>query len=280
MSYKLSNNIELPNIGYGTWRLKNNEDTIEIIKNAVSSGYRLFDTAIAYGNIETIGKGLKESKIKREELFITSKLWNDSRKYDDVIKACKDTIKKLDCKYLDLYLIHWPASPALFDDWVEKNNETWKAFEYLYEKGLVKAIGVCNFKVHQLEPLLKSAKIPPMVNQIEYHVGQTQQDIVDYCFKNNIVVEAWSPLGSGKMLKVEELQKIAEKYGVTTAQLCIKFCLQNNVLPIPKSKDKDRMKNNLDVDSFTISDEDMKLLNEMPYLGGSGLDSDTVTLFG
>lgn len=280
MKYKLSNEIEIPSIGYGTWRLKNKEETIDIIKNAVEVGYRLFDTAIAYGNLKTIGEGLKQSKIKREELFITSKLWNDSRKYEEVIEACKNTIKELDCEYLDLYLIHWPASPALYEDWKEKNNETWKAFEYLYNEGYVKAIGVCNFKTHQLEPLLESCTIRPMVNQIEYHIGQRQQEIVDYCREKNILVEAWSPLGSGKMLKIEELQKIAEKYNVSTAQLCIKFCLQNNVLPIPKSKDKQRMKENLETNDFVISDEDMKLLNEMPYLGGSGLDSDTVTLFG
>lgn len=270
----------MPSIGYGTWRLKNNDETIEIIKNAVDAGYRLFDTAIAYGNTATIGRGLKESKIKREELFITSKLWNDSRKYDEVIEACKKTIAELNCDYLDLYLIHWPASPALYEDWIEKNNETWRAFEYLYNEGLVKAIGVCNFKKHQLEPLIKNAKIIPMVNQIEFHIGQMQEETVDYCKKNNIIVEAWSPLGSGKMLKVEELQKMADKYNVSTAQLCIKWCLQNGVLPIPKSKDKGRMKQNLDVFDFEISKEDMKTLNEMPYVGGSGLDSDTITLFG
>ena len=280
MEYKLHNGLKMPSIGYGTWRLKNNDETIEIIKNAVDAGYRLFDTAIAYGNTATIGRGLKESKIKREELFITSKLWNDSRKYDEVIDACKKTIEELGCEYLDLYLIHWPASPALFEDWIEKNNETWRAFEYLYNEGLVKAIGVCNFKKHQLEPLIKNAKIIPMVNQIEFHIGQMQEETVDYCKKNNIIVEAWSPLGSGKMLKVEELQKMADKYNVSTAQLCIKWCLQNGVLPIPKSKDKDRMKQNLDVFDFEISKEDMKTLNEMPYVGGSGLDSDTVTLFG
>lgn len=280
MEYTLSNGKKIPNIGYGTWRLKNNDDTVEIIKTAVKAGYRLFDTAIAYGNIGAVGKGLKESKINREELFITSKLWNDSRKYDEVIEACKKTIDELQCDYLDLYLIHWPASPALFDDWASKNNETWKAFEYLYKEGLVKAIGVCNFKKHQLEPLIENASIKPMVNQIEFHIGQMQEEVLEYCFNNDILVEAWSPLGSGKMLKVEELQQMAEKYNVTTAQLCIRWCIQNNVLPIPKSKNEDRMKQNLDVFDFEISEEDMKTLNEMPYVGGSGLDSDTITLFG
>ena len=144
---KLNNGIIIPPIGFGTWKLKNNDETVEIIKEAIGCGYRHIDTAFAYGNEETIGKGIKASNINRKELFITGKLWNDDRGYENIINACKRTIKNLNCEYLDLYLIHWPASKAVHDDWIEINNETWKAFEYLYEQGLVKAIGVCNFKV-------------------------------------------------------------------------------------------------------------------------------------
>lgn len=277
--YVLREKIEIPSIGFGTWKLKNDESTIEVIKNAIECGYRHFDTAFAYNNEKIIGKALKESNIGREELFITGKLWNADRGYENVISACKRTIENLNCKYLDLYLIHWPASPALYDNWKDINNETWKAFEYLYKEGLVKAIGVCNFKKHHLESLIKNAKILPMVNQIEFHPGFMQKEIVDFCKKNNILVEAWSPLGSGKLLKREELIKIANKYNVSVARLCIKWCLQNNVLPLPKSKTKERMIENLDIDSFTISDDDMDLINSMEYIGGSGLDSDTLTLF-
>ena len=279
-NYILSNGLEIPKIGFGTWKLKNNEDTVEIIKNAVLCGYRHFDTAYAYGNEEMIGKGLQESGIPRKKLFVSSKLWNDDRGYDNIINACKRSIENLKCEYLDMYLIHWPASKAVHDDWIDINNETWKAFEYLYKKGLVKAIGVCNFKKNQLIELNKKATILPMVNQIEYHIGMRQEATINYCFDNNIVVEAWSPLGSGKMLKNEEIQNMAKKYNISPAQLCIKWCLQNNVLPLPKSKNVERMKENLNISDIDISDEDMKILNEMPYIGGSGLDSEEIILFG
>lgn len=275
----LSNNNKIPCIGFGTWKLKNNDETSEIIKEAIKCGYRHFDTAFAYGNEEAIGKGIKSSKINREELFITGKLWNDDRGYDNIINACKRTINNLQCDYLDLYLIHWPASKAVHDDWIEINNETWKAFEYLYQNGYVKAIGVCNFKKNQLEELLKSAKIKPMVNQIEFHIGFRQEETVDYCNKNNILVEAWSPLGSGKILKVESLKEIADKYNVSVAKLCLRWCLQNGTIPLPKSKNIERMQDNLDIFNFEISEEDMQMLNNFPYVGGSGLDSETLTLF-
>lgn len=278
-NYLLKKKNSIPSIGFGTWKLKNDESTIEIIKTAINCGYRHFDTATAYGNEIMIGKGIKEANINRENLFITGKLWNDDRGYENIINACKKTIENLNCKYLDLYLIHWPASPALYNNWKEINNETWKAFEYLYNNGLVKGIGVCNFKKHHLEALIENAKIMPMVNQIEYHPGFMQSDIVEYCKENDILVEAWSPLGSGKMLKKEALIELADKYNVSVAQLCIKWCLQNNVLPLPKSKNEERMKENLNVDNFTISEEDMKIINDFEYMGGSGLDSDTLTLF-
>ena len=276
---KLNNGIVIPPIGFGTWKLKNNDETVEIIKEAIGCGYRHIDTAFAYGNEETIGKGIKVSNINRKELFITGKLWNDDRGYENIINACKRTIKNLNCEYLDLYLIHWPASKAVHDDWIEINNETWKAFEYLYEQGLVKAIGVCNFKINQLEELIKVAKIKPMVNQIEFHIGAYNKDILDFCYKNDILVEAWSPLGSGKLFKVDELKDMALKYNVSVAQLCIKWCLQNNTLPLPKSKSIERIKNNLDVFDFEISKEDMEFLNNFREVGNSGLDSETITLF-
>ena len=276
----LHNGVKIPSIGFGTWKLKNNEDTVGIIQNAVSSGYRLFDTAFSYGNEEAVGKGLKQSNIPREELIISSKLWNADRGYDNIIKACKRSIKALDCVYLDIYLIHWPASKAVHDNWIEINNETWKAFEYLYENNLVKAIGVCNFKTNQLIELNKEAKIKPMINQIEYHIGMNQSEIVNYCKENDIVVEAWSPLGSGKMLKNDTIKDMANKYNVSPAQLCIRWCYQNKVIPLPKSKNEERMKQNKNIMNFEISKDDMKVLDEMPYIGGSGLDSEEITIFG
>lgn len=266
-------------IGFGTWKLKNNEETVEIIKNAIKSGYRMFDTAYAYGNEEAIGKGFIESGIDRKELFISGKLWNDDRGYNNIINACKRTINNLQCEYLDLYLIHWPASKALYDNWEQINNETWQAMEYLYENGYVKNIGVCNFKIDHIEKLMKNCKVKPYINQIEFHPGFMQKDIVDYCKTNNIIVEAWSPLGSGKMIKKQEIIEMANKYNKTSAQLCLRWCVQNNVIPIPKSKNYERMNENINIFNFEISKEDMDYLNNLPYLGGSGLDSDTLTLF-
>lgn len=275
----LNNKLEIPCIGYGTWKLPNSNETSKIIKEAIKTGYRHIDTAAAYGNEKFIGKGIKKSEIEREQLFITGKLWNDSRDYNKVIEACKQTIKNLDCKYLDLYLIHWPASPALYNDWVDINNLTWRAMEYLYNSGLVKSIGVSNFKCNQLEKLIEKANIIPAVNQIEFHPGQVQKEIREYCFKKNIIVEAWSPLGSGKMLKSEALKNIAVKYNISVSQLCIKWCLQNNVLPIPKSLTEEHMKMNLETDKFVLSKDDMEFINGMEYFGGSGLDSETITIF-
>lgn len=276
--YLLDNNKEIPSIGFGTWKLKNNDSTIEVIKTAIKIGYRHFDTAFAYGNEEKVGVGIKDANIDRNELFITGKLWNADRGYDNIINACKRTIKNLDCEYLDLYLIHWPASIALYPNWSEINNETWKAFEYLYKEGLVKAIGVCNFKVHHLEELIKEASILPMVNQIEFHPGFMQKEILEYCKEKNILVEAWSPLASGKVFKNELLNEIAKKYNVSISQLCIKWCLQNGVLPLPKSKTEERMIENINLPDFTIDESDMNKINNMEYMG-SGLDSDTLTLF-
>lgn len=278
-TFKINNGNELPFLAYGTWKLPNNEETIEIVANAIKSGYRYIDTASAYLNEEYVGKGIKASNIKREELFIAGKLWNEDRGYDNIISACKKTINNLGCEYLDAYLIHWPASPAVHENWEEINNETWKAFEYLYETGLVKAIGVCNFKINQLQSLIKHCKIKPMINQIEFHPGFMQKDILELCRKSDILIEAWSPLGSGKMLKKEELKNIAAKYNKDVAQICIKWCLENNVLPISKTKNLERMKTNQEIEDFSISKEDMEYLNNLPYLGGSGLDSETITIF-
>lgn len=279
MNYKLSNGLEIPSIAFGTWKFLNNDETSQIIANAIESGYRYIDTAKSYGNEKSVGKGIKNANINREDIIIGGKLWNDDRGYDNIIKACNKTIETLDCNYLDIYLIHWPASKAVHENWEEINAETWKAMEYLYNSGIVKAIGVCNFKINQLEALFKSADIKPMINQIECHPGFMQQEIIEFCKKQNVLVEAWSPLGSGKLMKKEQLKEIAKKYNKDVAQICIKWCLQNGILPLPKTSDKERMKSNLNVFDFEISQEDMEILNNLPYMAASGLDSETITIF-
>ena len=279
MNYKLNNGLEIPNIAFGTWKFPDNETTSQIIANAIESGYRYIDTAKSYENEESVGRGIKNANIKREDIIIGGKLWNDDRGYDNIIKACHKTIEALNCDYLDIYLMHWPASKAVHENWKEINAETWQAMEYLYNSGIVKAIGVCNFKINQLEALMENAKIKPMINQIECHPGFMQNEIIEFCKKQDILVEAWSPLGSGKLMKKEKMKAIASKYNKDVAQICIKWCLQNGVLPLPKTSDKDRMKSNLNVFDFEISQDDMNYLNNLPYMAASGLDSETITIF-
>ncbi len=272
-TYKLNNGVEIPCIGFGTWQTPDGQVAMDSVKNAIRAGYRHIDTAAAYGNEKSVGKGIADSDVKREELFITTKLWNNNRGYDKTLNAFEKSLNELDTDYVDLYLIHWPANKS---DGKKINADTWRAFEQLYKEGKIKAIGVSNFLVHHLEDLKETAEIMPMVNQIEFHPGQMQVETVQYCKANNILVEAWSPLGTGRMLKNPDLIEIAEKYGVSVARLCIRWCLQNDTLPLPKSVTPERIIENTKVFDFTISDDDMQKINGMPYIGGSGLNPDTV----
>lgn len=274
--YTLKNDTEIPAIGFGTWQTPDGDTAVSSVKAALEYGYRHIDTAAAYQNEQSVGKAIIESGVPREEIFVTSKLNNPDRGYDTTLKAFAKTLKELELDYLDLYLIHWPAAANQFDNWKQINSDTWRAFEELYQAGKIKAIGVSNFKTHHLEELLKTAEIIPMVNQIEYHPGFRQQEIVDFCNAHEILIEAWSPLGTGKMLDNDSLKEIAAKYATSVAQLCIKWCLQNEVLPLPKSVTPARIKQNLDVNQFTISDEDLQMINELPYIGGSGMDPDKI----
>ena len=265
---KLYNGIEIPEIGFGTWHIKDEKELEFSIKTAVENGYTHIDTASKYKNEELIGNTIEKYNIPRENLFITSKLWNEDKGYDNTIKAFQETLDRLKTDYLDLYLIHWPMTA---DNWEELNAETWRAFEDLYKMGKVKAIGVSNFMIQHMESLRKTANILPMVDQIEFHPGMMQKEILEYCRNNNIVVEAWSPLGSGRMLDNEDLKRIADKYKKSVAQICVKWCVQNNVIPLPKSTHIERIKDNIDIYDFKISDEDMEYINNMEYFAGSGL---------
>ncbi len=265
---KLYNGIEIPEIGFGTWHIKDEKELEFSIKTAVENGYTHIDTASKYKNEELIGNTIEKYNIPREKLFITSKLWNEDKGYDNTIKAFQETLDRLKTDYLDLYLIHWPMTA---DNWEELNAETWRAFEDLYKMGKVKAIGVSNFMIQHMESLRKTANIFPMVDQIEFHPGMMQKEILEYCRNNNIVVEAWSPLGSGRMLDNEDLKRIADKYKKSVAQICVRWCVQNNVIPLPKSTHLERIKDNIDIYDFIISDEDMEYINNMEYFAGSGL---------
>ncbi len=265
---KLYNGIEIPEIGFGTWHIKDEKELEFSIKTAVENGYTHIDTASKYKNEELIGNTIEKYNIPRENLFITSKLWNEDKGYDNTIKAFQETLDRLKTDYLDLYLIHWPMTA---DNWEELNAETWRAFEDLYKMGKVKAIGVSNFMIQHMESLRKTANILPMVDQIEFHPGMMQKEILEYCRNNNIVVEAWSPLSSGRMLDNEDLKRIADKYKKSVAQICVRWCVQNNVIPLPKSTHLERIKDNIDIYDFIISDEDMEYINNMEYFAGSGL---------
>lgn len=276
----MNNGDTIPCIGYGTWKLPDGEPAAFAVQTAIEAGFRHIDTAAAYANENGVGQGIRSSGIGREDLFITGKLWNTDRSYEGAHAACRRSLKNLGLDYLDLYLMHWPATPVTHENWAEINSDVWRAFEELHGAGLVRAIGVCNFKPHHLEPLLKRAKIPPAVNQIEFHPGQLQLETREFCSEHEIIVEAWSPLGSGKLLKKAELAGFAEKYGKSPAQICIRWCIQNNTLPLPKTKTAERIRENLDIFDFEITQRDMELMNALPFLGGSRLDPDTLTLFG
>ena len=272
--YTLKNGVQIPGIGFGTWQAPG-EVACASVKSALEAGYRHIDTAAIYRNEDSVGEAIKASGIDREEIFVTSKVWNKCRGYDMVMSAFDKTMTKLGLEYLDLYLIHWPAVAKHYDNWNEVNLDTWRGLTALYKEGRIKAIGVSNFLPHHLEALMQT-EIAPMVDQIEFHPGFMQTETVEFCKKNGILVEAWSPLGTGKMLTNETLMAIAAKYGKSVAQICIRWCLQHEVLPLPKSVTPSRIAENADVFDFTISDEDMAAIDAMEYFGGSGFDPDNV----
>lgn len=268
-SIKLNNGTYIPTIGFGT-SLVTGEECIKIIKTAIQAGYRHIDTASAYKNEEEIGKAIKQSEIHRKELFITSKVWKDSMGYENTLKSFENTLKNLDLEYVDLFLVHWPKNN---DD--NLNIETWRALEKIYKEGKAKAIGVSNFLKHHLEIILNNCDVAPAVNQIEFHPGLVRKETIDFCKEKNIVLEAWAPLGKGKMLSNEFLLNIAKKYNKSVAQLCLKWCLENEVIPLPKSENMERMRQNLDLFDFQISQEDIDTINNMEFFAGSDMHPDT-----
>lgn len=273
LNYILKNGIDIPAIGYGTWRTSD-ADAKSAVCEAVKCGYRLIDTAAIYENEKGVGRGIKSCGLKREEVFLTSKLWNSERGYDKTMKAFEQSIKDLGTDYLDLYLIHWPANKLQCDDPDSINLSTWNAFIKLYKEGRIKAIGVSNFMPHHLKPLMQT-EVQPMVNQIEFHPGYTQPETVKFCKENGILVEAWSPLGRGNIFSEPVLLALAAKYNKTAAQICLRFAIDSGIVPLPKSVTPQRIKENFDVFDFSLSKEDIEKIENMSACGYSGLHPDS-----
>jgi diketogulonate reductase-like aldo/keto reductase len=271
---KLNNGYSIPCIGYGTYKEEVSNETVEAIKNAIKNGYRMIDTASRYGNEKCVGEAIKGSKIKRKELFITSKLWGDSHGYSLTIKAFKQTLKDLNLKYLDLYLIHWPVIKEKEKQWEKLNVDTWRAMEFLYNKKLIRAIGVSNFKIHHLKNIIKNCKIMPMVNQIENHPGCYDEKLINFCHKNKIIVQAYAPLACGKINDNALLIKIGKKYNKTPAQVSIRWNLQHNIIPLPKSTKEKRIIENFDVFDFKLTSKEMKEIDNIKTIGKLFPDSD------
>ena len=272
-TFTLTGGVKIPVIGFGTWQAQDGEIATAAVSAALKAGYRHIDTAAIYRNEESVGKAIRESGIAREEIFVTTKLWNKCRTYELAYEAFERSISKLGLDYVDLYLIHWPASPAQYENFEQMNLDTWRAMTELYKAGRIKAIGVSNFMPHHLAALMKT-EVAPMVNQIELHPGYTQKETVDFCRANGIAIEAWSPLGSGRVLSDERLKRIADGYGKSVAQLCVRWCLQNGFIPLPKSVTESRIIENANVFDFEISDADMDFINSMPDFAESGFHPD------
>lgn len=263
----LRNNNKLPVIGLGTWQINDRGQMADVISDAIDVGYRLFDTASAYSNEIALGKAIQAKGIAREEIVLTDKVWHTNMGYEEVQNACKISLKKLKTSYLDCYLIHWPASERIHSDWEEINAETWRGMEKLMREGLVRNIGVCNFDVRHLKSLLKTAEISPLIDQVEFHPGILQTELRGFCREKAIAVQASSPLGNGQILQNETITLIAEKKRVSCAQVCLRWTIQKNVMAIPKTVDRNRLHENIDVFGFALSDEEMDMIDHIPYCG-------------
>lgn len=271
--FVLSNGVTIPGIGFGTYKSTDVYGQ-NVIEEALACGYRHFDTATLYKNEAEIGNAIAASSISRKELFLASKVPQNDLGYDRAMYHFSRTLELLKTDYLDLYLIHWPMEDRNSKTWRQDDLNTWRALEKLYEEKSVRAIGVCNFLPHHLMNLFASCNVIPMVDQLEFHPGYTQYATVNFCQKHDILVEAWSPFGRGRILQEPLLLELAEKYQCSTAQICIHFTLQNGILPLPKSSTRKRMIENLNITGFELSEEDMSRLMTLPQLGWSGKHPD------
>ncbi len=272
-TYELNNGVKIPKLGLGTW-LIDNEKVVEVVKTALAAGYRHIDTAQAYGNEEGVGKAIRESSTPREEIFVTSKIAAEAKTYEEAYNSIIESLQKLGLDYIDLMIIHSPEPWAEFrgdKKYFAENKEVWKALETAYEEGKVKAIGVSNFLQDDLENILSSCKIKPMVNQILTHISNTKKELIEFCKENDILVEAYSPIAHGAALKNETIMKMATKYHVSVAALCIRYVLELGLVALPKASTKKHIIDNAKVD-FEISKEDMDIFKNMDTIENYGSD--------
>ncbi|CAJ1031672.1 prostaglandin f2-alpha synthase/D-arabinose dehydrogenase [Leishmania guyanensis] len=253
----LSNGVNMPQFGLGVWQSPAGEATENAVKWALQAGYRHIDTAAIYKNEESVGAGLRASGVPREEVFITTKLWNTEHGYESTLAAFEESRKRLGVQYIDLYLIHWPRGNAILLKEGKKYLDSWRAFERLYAEKKVRAIGVSNFNIHHLEDVLAMCSVPPMVNQVELHPLNNQAELRAFCDAKGIKVEAWSPLGQGNLVTHPLLITIGEKYKKTAAQVMLRWDIQHNLITIPKSVHKERVEENANIFDFELSAEDM-----------------------
>lgn len=257
----LSNGVKIPVIGFGTWQSPSGETAYSAVLSALRAGYRHIDTAAAYGNEESVGRAvadyLEESGEKREDLFITTKLANPDHGYERAKKAIDRSLVALGLDYIDLYLIHWPNPIAFRDDWKRIDRECWKAMEEAYRDGRIRALGFSNFWPHHIDNILEEAEILPVVNQIKFCPGINQKEIASYSREKNMVLEAYSPMGTGGMFHNEVMIGLSQKYGRSIAQLCIRYALQSGYIPLPKSVTPERIEENTRVFDFEITQTDM-----------------------
>ncbi len=268
--FELSNGVKIPCIGFGTYLTPTGDITKESVIEALKVGYRHVDTALAYGNEASVGEAIRESGIPREEIFVTTKHWVTDRGYEKAKAAIDQSLANLGLDYMDLYLIHWPCVEKVSPDWKEINAGTWKAFEEAYKEGKIRAIGVSNFQKKHIDALDEMCEIKPMVNQIEFHPGYLQMDTVKYSQEYGMLVQAFSPLGCGAVLQDETLKALAEKYGKSVAQICLRFVLQSGINVLSKSVTPSRILENSQIFDFELSAEDMAVIENMPQVGFTG----------
>jgi methylglyoxal/glyoxal reductase len=263
----LNDGVKMPWLGLGVWKTKEGEEVIQSVKSAIAAGYRSIDTAAIYGNEEGVGQAIRESGVSRDELFITTKVWNDDQGYEKTLQAFETSRKKLGLDIVDLYLVHWPGKDKYLD--------TWKALIHLQKEGLVRSIGVSNFQIRHLQHIIEETGVVPVVDQVELHPLLSQKELLGYARENNIVLEAWSPLMQGN-LDQPVLAQIAEKYGKTTAQVILRWDIQNGVIVIPKSIKEHRIRENAGIFDFELSAEDMAAIDDLNQNKHFGSNPDEV----